>query len=81
MLNQVDKYPVLLVAGGPRRWSETRRAREEVEAAAKFPVYGPCAVVCGDFEFFQSSLCVSHVLWCVRTLKFFKIPLCVGSVL
>ena len=44
-------------------------------------LYGICTVVCGDFEFFQSSLCVGHVLWCVRTLKFFKIPLCVGYVL
>ena len=46
-----------------------------------FPVCGPCAVVCGDFEFFQSSLCVGPVLWCAETLKFFRVPLCVGTVL
>ena len=27
-----------------------------------FPVCGPCDVVCGDFEFFQSSLCVCTVM-------------------
>ena len=42
---------------------------------------GPCAVVCGDFEIFQNSLCVGSVLWCVETLKIFKVPLCVGPVL
>ena len=39
---------------------------------------GPCVVVCGDFEIFQSSLCVGPVLWCVGTLKFFKVPCVCG---
>ena len=43
-----------------------------------FPVCGPCVVVCGDFEIFQSSLCVGPVLWCVGTLKFFKVPCVCG---
>ena len=47
-----------------------------------FPVCGPCAVVCGDFEIFQRSLCGGPVLWCVGTFSFSKIPcvwaLCCG---
>ena len=35
-------------------------------------------MVCGDFEFFQSSLCVGPVLCCVGTLKFFKVPYVCG---
>ena len=36
---------------------------------------------CGNFEIFQiSPLCVNFVKWCgVETLKFFKVPLCVGN--
>ena len=45
-----------------------------------FPVCGPSAVVCEDFEFFKVPS-VGPVLWCVSTLSFFKVPLCVGSVL
>ena len=44
-------------------------------------VCGLCAV-CWDFENFQSSLvCGLCTVWCVETLKIFKLPLCVGSVL
>ena len=39
-------------------------------------------MVCGDFEFFQSSeVCGLCVVWCVGTLKIFKVSWCVGSVL
>ena len=37
----MDKYPVLIVSGGTRRWSETSRTREEVEAAAMAMFSGP----------------------------------------
>ena len=34
-----------------------------------------------SFGEFLLSLCVGSVLWCVETLKIFKVPLCVGPVL
>ena len=35
------------------------------------------SLLCGAFKFFKVLLCVGSVLWCVGTLKFFNVPLCV----
>ena len=53
----------------------------DFEYLQSFPVCGLCAVGCVDFENFQSSPVCGSVLWCVETLKFFKVLLCVDSVL
>ena len=40
---------------------------------------GPCAVVCGDFENFQSSLvCGLCGVVCGDFVKIFKVPMCVA---
>ena len=44
------------------------------------PVRGFCAVACEDFEF-SKFLCVWALCCGVEALKFFKVPLCVDSVL
>ena len=44
----------------------------------KIPVCGPCAVVCGDFEFFQNSPVCETLSLCWRDWVFTKKSLCWG---